>query len=174
MVASDKPKGSIRSPLGRRALCGASAVTRGSLPGTSRKNTEGLLDQGTAAFLEGRGSSLPDPMYGPAVRRKGIRDGGVGLALMYPTVAEQSSRPSWVSGRIRSHNRTDPYSCSLAWTGGPESCGRLLRSGSAPARARNRYRVHAGRQRGSRQWVAWSSRRAGRRRSTRWNWQSSR
>jgi hypothetical protein len=27
-----------------------------------------------------------DPMYGPAVRRKGNRDGEVGLALMYPAL----------------------------------------------------------------------------------------
>jgi len=27
-------------------------------------------------------------MYGPAVRRKGIQDGEVGLALMYPALTE--------------------------------------------------------------------------------------
>jgi hypothetical protein len=47
-------------------------------------------------------------MYGPAVRRKGIRHGEVGLALMYPALAEQSSWPSWISARICSHKRTGP------------------------------------------------------------------
>jgi hypothetical protein len=42
-------------------------------------------------------------MYGPAVRRKGIRDGEVGLALMYPALAEQNSWPSWISAHTGSH-----------------------------------------------------------------------
>ena len=42
-------------------------------------------------------------MYGPAVRRKGIQDGEVGLALMYPALAEQNSWPSWISAPTGSH-----------------------------------------------------------------------
>src|SRR3712207_880578 len=46
-------------------------------------------------------------MYRPCVAR-GFGDGEVGLALMYPALAEQCSWPSWISARIRSHKRTGP------------------------------------------------------------------
>jgi hypothetical protein len=55
-------------------------------------------------------------MYGPAVRRKGIRDGEVGLALMYPALGEHSSWPSWISARIGSHKLIGP----LRPSGSPE------------------------------------------------------
>jgi hypothetical protein len=43
-------------------------------------------------------------MYGPAVRCKGIQDGEVGLALMYPAhVEQQCSWPSWISAHTGSH-----------------------------------------------------------------------
>src|SRR3712207_7569580 len=51
----------------------------------------------------------------PCVAR-GFRDGEVGLALMYPALAEQCSWPSWISARIQSHKRIGPL-----WpTGSPE------------------------------------------------------
>jgi hypothetical protein len=47
-------------------------------------------------------------LYGPAVRRKRApRSGGCGLASMYPAFGWSACfRPSWISARVRSHNRT--------------------------------------------------------------------
>jgi hypothetical protein len=80
-----------------------------------------------------------DPMYGPAVRRKRIcRDGGSGLASMYPafdwsilllaimgisagaiSLAERPDRAIWVTSvRTRREDRTSISSKTLADLGG--------------------------------------------------------
>ena len=74
-----------------------------SAPGTGRALAEIPHWRRELTYIQLAGDDLLTRMYGPAVRRKGIQDGEVGLALMYPALAEQNSWPSWISARIRSH-----------------------------------------------------------------------